>query len=60
MSGCALPIFPVMQSVYGDGNPELGRKIPFGKFENSVIVPAAGSDLPASLLQIVLAGFRLS
>jgi hypothetical protein len=30
-----------------DGDLELGRKIPFGKFENSVVVPAAGSDLPA-------------
>jgi hypothetical protein len=39
-----------MYSIYGDGNLNLGRKIPFGKFENFVVVPAAGPDLPASLL----------
>jgi hypothetical protein len=49
-----------MELVYGDGNLELGRKIPFGKFENFVVVPAAGSDLPASLLQIILARSLLS
>jgi hypothetical protein len=61
MFGCALPICPAMQSIYGDGNLEAGKTIPFGKFENSVVVPvAAGLDLPAPHLQIALAGSRLS